>query len=91
MHSLTGSESVLSELYFSNNTGIVRLTNESVPLLVIPDLRLADAIECNACDGMIYWIDQGPPAAIRRALPGNPDTVETVSFLFGFFIIIDYG
>ena len=28
---------------------------------------------------MIYWVDQNPPVAIRRALPGNASSVETVS------------
>ena len=74
----TGTAGVLSELYFSNNNDIMRLTNGS-STVVIPGLKLVDTIECNICDRMIYWVDQNPPVAIRRALPGNASSVETVS------------
>ena len=79
----TGTSGVLSELYFSNNNDIMRLTNGS-STVVIPGLKLVDTIECNICDRMIYWVDQNPPVAIRRALPGNASFVETVSpYVFG--------
>ncbi len=56
----------------------MRLTNGS-STVVIPGLKVVDTIECNIRDRMIYWVDQNPPVAIRRALPGNASSVETVS------------
>ena len=67
-------------LYFSNISNI-QYYNESGSntQVVFDNLDYGEALECNLCDHMIYWIDL--PGMIKRGNPSNLSTVETVSVI----------
>ena len=75
---IAGIEVKASLLYFSNISNI-QYYNEtgSNTGVVFDNLRYGEALECNLCDHMIYWIDL--PGMIKRGNPNDPTSVETVS------------
>ena len=76
-HTHTHTATPVSELYFSNQQDIMRLLTDGSSTIVISDPKLVDAIDCNICDRMIYWVDQ--PGVIKRADPFNHSSVQVVS------------
>ena len=73
------------ELYFTNLSNILSIQpdhNNSLPQVVIDNLELAEALDCNPCDNMIYWVDQ--TGKIKRGYPhgGNVEVVRHYVFVF---------
>lgn len=75
-------ESVLETpvLYFTNNSYISKLENSLSSVVLRTQATTNDnalSIDCNSCDGKIYWASP-EEGAIKRGIPMDDDSIEVV-------------